>query len=696
LFRLAPYFALLVEVLLFYRRVLFDSSGYAIPWDLRYYHFPQAFFIARQFQAGEWPLWNPWVYCGMPWYAKIDAQLFYPPTVLAITISNWFGGRRLWYFLELQVIAHVLLAGIFTYLLVRYLGAGRAASLVAATVYQLGAFFATQTQHVGGVDAAAWLPLAWLGVAMLARAFSWRRLAILAGALAMVILAGYPATGIPIFFSCGLLALLLVVFRQARWTLVAHVCLAGIWSAALACLPLLPSIELSGLSHAGLRASWPLGGGGTPPQAFLTLIYPNYFGVFQFDAVRYNLPWNMTFLYLYCGIPALIFLAAALLLRRCPRVYVYAAAGAGFAFWMLGTHTPAGRLLFHALPPPVRGGLYYEFALCVFVLGLAVTAGLGAEHLLRSRPVWIHVAVVAVVAGDLTLVSSGRPFNTGDRRGEPGIGYDHFEQFQEVPRDVRHLVGQRTPPWRIDLMNGSPLWNNGAMLFEIPTATGDDPFAPLRFLKVRELFAEQVYWVRSNQVRRLDSPVLDYLNVRYIISQQSIDPDLARQSGLRRFRDLPRQVIYENTEAMPRFFLVGRVLHAQDAARAVEMLKTADLRREAVVESADANWRFGSGGTVRPARYSANEIALETDTPAAAYLVTSETHYPGWRAWVDGVERPLYMTNGAFRGLPVPAGRHEVRMRFTPALLWQSAVVAAAAWLLLFAAMVIVENPGGR
>ncbi len=686
MFRIAPYLVLLAEVVIFYRHALFDSSRYIIPWDLRYYHFPQAFFIARQFQAGEWPLWNPWVYCGMPWYAKIDSQLFYPPTVLAIAISNWFGGRRLWYFLELQVIGHVLLAGIFTYLLMRYLGAGRAASLVAATIYQLGAFFVTQTQHVGAIDAAAWAPLAWLGIEMLARRFSWPRMAILAGALAMVTLSGYPATAIPIFFSCGLLALLLVGLRQARWTLVPQVSLAVFWSAALAALPLLPSIQLSALSHAGPRGYWPMGHGGTPPQAFITSILPNYFGFFQFDPVRYNLPWNMTFVYLYCGIPGLVFFVAALLQRRCRRGYIYAAITAALGLWMVGAHTPVGWLIFHSLPKVFRGGLYFEFAMCMFVLGLAATAGLGADHLLRSRPRWIRVAVVVVVAGDLILVSSGRPFNTADRKMEPAIGYDHFEESQEIPRRMRQLVRQETPPWRFDLMNGSPLWNNGAMLFEVPTATGDDPFAPLRFLKVRNLFAEQVYWVRSNQIRQLDSGLIDYLNVRYILSSKKIDPDLAQRSGLRHLMDLPRQVVYENTEALPRFFLVGRVLPARDAVQGIDMLKTADLRREAVVEAADPSWRYGSSGTVQVIRYSANEVVLRTEGPGGAYLVTSETYFPGWRAWVDGNERPLYVTNGAFRGLPVPAGRHEVRMSFRPALLWQSALVAAAAWLLFAAA----------
>jgi uncharacterized membrane protein YfhO len=74
---------------------------------------------------------------------------------------------------------------------------------------------------------------------------------------------------------------------------------------------------------------------------------------------------------------------------------------------------------------------------------------------------------------------------------------------------------------------------------------------------------------------------------------------------------------------------------------------------------------------------------LEAEAPAPAFLVTSENHYPGWRAFLDGEEQPLLYTNVAFRGLPVPSGRHTIEMRFDPPILKYSAAVSGLAWLLL-------------
>jgi uncharacterized membrane protein YfhO len=81
--------------------------------------------------------------------------------------------------------------------------------------------------------------------------------------------------------------------------------------------------------------------------------------------------------------------------------------------------------------------------------------------------------------------------------------------------------------------------------------------------------------------------------------------------------------------------------------------------------------------------YRSPRLVLDVDSPQPAFLVTSEANYPGWRAFLDGVEAPVAMTNAAFRGLPVPAGRHRVEMRFEPAILGRSALVSIAGLALL-------------
>ena len=102
---------------------------------------------------------------------------------------------------------------------------------------------------------------------------------------------------------------------------------------------------------------------------------------------------------------------------------------------------------------------------------------------------------------------------------------------------------------------------------------------------------------------------------------------------------------------------------------------------------------FRSGaGTVRVVRYGEREVALETEADGPALLVSSEAWYPGWRAWVNGREQPLVLTNAAFRGLAVPAGRSTVRMRFDPPVLWRGAAVSLAALAALAMLAAVGDN----
>jgi hypothetical protein len=173
--------------------------------------------------------------------------------------------------------------------------------------------------------------------------------------------------------------------------------------------------------------------------------------------------------------------------------------------------------------------------------------------------------------------------------------------------------------------------------------------------------------------------VLKLMNVRYLISARALE----NPGGLIAVAELPGTRIYENPGALPRFFLVKRIRRAGDMDAALAILRSRDFdaRSEAVVEGTVQLEKTATAeGAVRVLEYGARQFVLEVDTPAPAFLVTSETAYPGWHAWVDGQPRTPVTTDVAFRGLAVPGGKHLVKMRFDPEILWR------AAWLTLAAA----------
>jgi hypothetical protein len=692
--RCLPYVLLLAEVLFFYRHVLF-YDGFVIPWDLRYFHLPHASFIAESFRNGELPLWDPYTYFGRPFYANIQTQLFYPPLALTILLSNWTGGRHLFYFLEWEVILHVFLAGVFAFWLLRRLGSDRPAALLGATVFQLGGFFASQTQHMGAVNAAAWMPLAWLAVLSLRDGFSRRWLCALAFSLAMSILSGLPAVTVVVVASCVLLALLLVLFKLARAPLLLAILVGSLWAVLLSIVQLLPTAELNGLSIAQYRTDWLKTGGGLPLAALVSLVAPNYYSIF--DLKHYSATSNPTFLYLYCGLLGLVLALLAAVARKSRQTSVFALLTLACVPAMLGDSTPIGKNLYLVLPEFIRNGLHPEFAMPAFILGVAVLAGLGAQQFLKRR--LLAYAAVAVTALDLTLVGSARPMNTGSVREQPSVTRDSFEDSRLLLERVRSLVNRTFPPARIDTVDASMNWAMTAPLIQIPSANGNDPLALARPIQVRLAFCIGERWGAYYQISNLDSPVLDLVNVRYVLSRGPIHAAVLERAKFVHVADLPGNQVYENTETLPRFFLVNRVRLVSGMTQAVRVLHSPDFdpRTEAVVEG-PLDYRNAPGpptGLVHLLEYRPNRVLMEVDSPAPVFLVTSETHYPGWRAFVDGRERSIAYTNVAFRGLPVPAGRHMVLLEFAPSILWRSAVISAAAWAVLLWVWVRRRRPAG-
>ncbi len=674
-----PYAALAAEILVFCRLVLF-VPGYAIPWDLRAYHFPLASFIAKSLSRGELPLWDPYTYCGMPFAANITAQLFYPPTLIAILASNALAPRHLLYLLELQLIGHVLLAGIFSYWLLRRLGLSPVAATTGATVYQLGAFFVSQTEHLGAIDTAAWLPLACWGVVALSQDPRPVYVAALAFTFGMSLLAGMPAVAAVVVGGAILVAVAYVAFREAAAKLPLYVLGAAAWGYLLAGVQLLPTLQLTGLSVARYRSDFLAGHGGMPLQSLVSLVLPNHYSIF--DLSHYSLPTDPTHVYTYCGIVGLALAAIGAAVRS--RVaWIFLTVTIVAAFTMLGEYTPPGKLALTILPHSLQSAVYPEEFLALFTMGMAVLAGLGSQECTQrfSRGI-LGFLLLAMTAADCIGVSSSRPMNTVSTLREPGVSFEQFDGSRELLARMRALTSQTVPPARIDTVNDSLNWSYAAPLIEIPTANGDDPFALVRYMQVRLSLAKNgARWGRYYQVSIPESPVLSLLNVRYLLSRTPVSSAAVVKIG-----DVPGGAVYENPRVLPRFFLVNRIERVADMEQGLAVLRSTRFRPGdfAVVEGAppfEDQSTSEDNPPVRVVLYTPRRAVIETEARRPAFLVTSETYYAGWRGYVDGKEQRLFLTNVAFRGLPVPAGRHRIEMRFGPSVLWRGLGISALAGL---------------
>ena len=70
--------------------------------------------------------------------------------------------------------------------------------------------------------------------------------------------------------------------------------------------------------------------------------------------------------------------------------------------------------------------------------------------------------------------------------------------------------------------------------------------------------------------------------------------------------------------------------------------------------------------TIFMTKYSPNELNYHYISTTDRAAVFSEVYYPDWNATVDGKEIEVFRTDWIFRGAVLPAGEHDIVMRFEP------------------------------
>jgi hypothetical protein len=83
-------------------------------------------------------------------------------------------------------------------------------------------------------------------------------------------------------------------------------------------------------------------------------------------------------------------------------------------------------------------------------------------------------------------------------------------------------------------------------------------------------------------------------------------------------------------------------------------------------------------GSVEVTGISYNALELSIRSPEAALFFWRDSYFPFWRSWVDGGEVQVRSALGAFKAVPIPAGRASVRFEFQPrAFVWALALAAS-------------------
>jgi len=315
-------------------------------------------------------------------------------------------------------------------------------------------------------------------------------------------------------------------------------------------------------------------------------------------------------------------------------------------------------------------GIVLRVSRCPIYLPFVVSHKTERSGIQRSGvPVWQPLALLVLV---VDFVSFGTGFNPAV---DPKL-LDYTPPVVEFLRQDTSLwrYATFTPPGTTKTMNA-----NSGMLYDLQTVAGYDSIFPAQYADYMALIEPQdeLPYNRIASLRTwssLDSPLLDMLNVKYILTEVEI-PNPAKYRLVYQDRAVR---VYENLGVLPRAFTLptSAAVFAEDVA---EALRTYDVHHYVILDPACSQPRSASGVASNPVpqtvtRYGLNEVWVDVSVPEPSWLVLGDSHFPGWRAFVhpqgagEDAEREVSVcrANGNFRAVYLEPGAWTVRFKYSP------------------------------
>ena len=301
-----------------------------------------------------------------------------------------------------------------------------------------------------------------------------------------------------------------------------------------------------------------------------------------------------------------------------------------------------------------RSGLSRLVFLALFI-GLLVAL----RRVLRPRPgLWLRLAILALLW--LDLMSMGRRPNPTVARAayEPGLirresGMSSIPSLGQSRAFLRGDTEQRVDtagpedPFERVLYSRLALFSNCNLLDDIPQVSG---FYSL--LLRQPLRVIQLLYSAPNPPAGL----ADFLAISQINAPGRSTLWLPRPTHLPWITGGQRPVFASEAAtlralAQPGFDPRATVFLPQGAQRTVRVTRA-------------------STPQIHVRQFAAQRLRLELKSAEPALVVIAQSYHHNWKAYLDGRPAPLLRANQAFQACQVPAGVHELELRYEDPMFW--------------------------
>jgi len=678
--------------------------------------YPWKHFTIESLKSGHIPFWNPYNFAGNSHIGNFQSAVFSPFNLLYFLfpfIDAW----------SINILLQPLLAGLFTYLLLRTLRTSEMGSLIGAITFMFSGFIVVWMAYGTLGAAILFLPLALYGVEKGFLNKKYKFFVLISISIAFSFFSGHIQTS----FYLALFILLYIIFKGLTTKDkkgIIYACFFYVIGFIVSLIQLYPTYVLF-INSA--RSSSLYSGGGIPWNYLITIIAPDFYGnpVTRNDWVGNYAEWagfvgivplflaffggflsklKHTAFFLIAAIVALIFsmetpLHSILVLSRIP---------------ILATSIPSRVIVLFSFSIAVLAGFGMDllqkninqnqykkifavvllYGLFLILIWLTIMFGevLPHDKVVISMKNLILPTLMLIFLGTIMLVNKIIPNKLINHISFfillALVSFDSLRFAQKwMPFDPKELVYpdvQVIKEIKKKIGFGRVFGNMGTEVssyYGISSIEGYDPLYIqrygefVRFASTGSMQEAERSVAKLDRVSKSTKRALDLLGVD-IIYHPIADTNTSWafpvwQDGSRynQFYNDEKFELYKNISALPRvkLFYEYEVISVKDKILQRIFDDSFDIKRSLVLEK-DPDIHFSNvateSGKVVIESYGSDRIRISVDTPKDALLYLSDNYYPSWKGYVNGKEVEIYRANYTFRAMVVPVGKSIVEFKY--------------------------------
>ncbi len=679
--------------------------------------YPWKNFAIEELKGGQIPLWNPYSFSGTPHLANYQSAVLSPFNLLFLILPF----IEAWSFL---ILLAPLLAGLFMYLFTRSINASRTGSLISSISFMFCGFITTWLSYGTLSYAILYLPLSLFAIEKFYKTIKIRYLILLSLTIPLSFFSGH--FQISLYFFLTTLGYSIYKFIVQRNISLFILSTFSIFTGILLSLPqILPSVEAYFQS---LRSTIFQKGEIIPWSYVPTLIAPDIFGnpVTRNDWFGHYAEWNtyigiiplflalysimstkkvQTFFLFFCGISSLLFafetpfitnllvdsrtpVLSTSALSRVVAIFCFSFAGlsaVGFdaladdlksqkykkLFIFLGLFVLVflslwSVIIFRFFIPLDKIIIARQNFIFPSLIFLSFSAILILSTIFKNKKILFTVLFLITIINAIDLLrfsSKWQPFDP-KKLIYPDVSISNeLRKISGYDRVFSNLGGEATIFYGLSSLEGYDAVYLKRYGEFISSVTGGYLMSPER---------SAVNFPKNSPN---SFKIMNLLGVKYIVHKIAdyqkhwTFPIWKYKEQLSLIYDDGKFQIFENKSSLPRAFIVGLYGVTEDDKEIIETIVNSNFKiSEKIVLEKDPEVTQQATVSAKAdiLEYTSTSVRIRSQSDKDAILFLSDSFYPGWKGYVDGVQDEVLRANYSFRALVVPEGEHLIEFRYQP------------------------------